>query len=308
MRQIEASESHIDANRSPWLDGAPPQREPTPLRGDTTADVAIIGGGFTGVSTAYYLSARFPDKRIVLLEARTLANGASGRNGGMMLNWINGVDCKDPEGTQRVFAATHAGIDGIEAVIREHKLAVRYNRAGCLEVCTDAKRAEQAHARAEKLASWGIPVRYLQGAELDVIEGATRRMDDVLVVHTEIEFIPMYEDQPLFGDIDVALRRHGLLLHKMDGITGRAMKPLISNGNPYGPLSQWLYADAAIYVRSFMTFDQLSPEKLLKLALILHDVYGSFDLAALALEAHDAKTGQGLWTAYLTRLGASPST
>lgn len=148
----------------------------------------------------------------------------------------------------------------------------------------------------------------VQGAELDVIEGATRRMDDVLVVHTEIEFIPMYEDQPLFGDIDVALRRHGLLLHKMDGITGRAMKPLISNGNPYGPLSQWLYADAAIYVRSFMTFDQLSPEKLLKLALILHDVYGSFDLAALALEAHDAKTGQGLWTAYLTRLGASPST
>lgn len=167
MRQIEASESHIDANRSPWLDGAPPQREPTPLRGDTSADIAIIGGGFTGISTAYYLSARFPDKRIVVLEARTLANGASGRNGGMMLNWINGVDCKDPEGTQRVFAATHAGIDGIEAVIREHKLSVRYNRAGCLEVCTDAKRAEQAHARAEKLASWGIPVRYLHGAELD---------------------------------------------------------------------------------------------------------------------------------------------
>lgn len=93
----------------------------------------------------------------------------------------------------------------------------------------------------------------------------------------------------------------------MEGITGRVMKPLISNGNPYGPLSQWLYADEAIYVRSFMTFDQLSPTKLLKLALILHDVYGSFDLAAVALQAHDAKTGQDLWTAYLTKLGAGPA-
>ena len=43
-----------------------------PLRGDATADVAIIGGGFTGVSTAWHLSRRFPERRIVLLEARAL--------------------------------------------------------------------------------------------------------------------------------------------------------------------------------------------------------------------------------------------
>ncbi|MSP56159.1 MAG: FAD-dependent oxidoreductase [Myxococcales bacterium] len=158
-----AIDLNIDANRSPWLDGAPEPAAARTLPGDVTADVAIIGGGFTGVSTAYHLSERFPDKKIVLLEARQLANGASGRNGGMMLNWINGVDCKDPEGTQRVFKATRGGIDLIEQIIKKHSLKVRYNRDGCLEVCTDNQRAEHAHARAEKLASWGIPVRYLGG-------------------------------------------------------------------------------------------------------------------------------------------------
>lgn len=174
MKQLAALD--IDMNRSVWLDGAPDAPPARTLPGDTAADVAIIGGGFTGVSTAYYLSERYPDKRIVLLEARTLANGASGRNGGMMLNWINGVDSKDAEGTQRVFAATRGGIDAIEAIIRKHDLPVRYNRDGCLEICTDSKRSEYAHARAEKLASWGIPVRYLAGAELDArlrLQGAT---------------------------------------------------------------------------------------------------------------------------------------
>ena len=174
MRVLEALD--IDPNRSMWLDGAPEAPPVRRLQGDVKADVAIIGGGFTGMSTAYYLSERFPDRRIILLEARTLANGASGRNGGMMLNWINGVDTSEPERTQRVFKATSAGIDAIEAIIRKHSLNVRYNRDGCLEICTEQKRAEAAHKRAEKLASWGIPVQYLGGADLDArlkLRGAT---------------------------------------------------------------------------------------------------------------------------------------
>jgi glycine/D-amino acid oxidase-like deaminating enzyme len=102
----------------------------------------------------------------MILEARHLANGASGRNGGMMLNWVNGVDFHDPELTRRVYETTRDGIDGIVALIREHGLPVRYRRDGCLEVLTDARRAEAAHARVERLAGWGIPLRYLDGAAL----------------------------------------------------------------------------------------------------------------------------------------------
>jgi FkbM family methyltransferase len=142
----------------------------------------------------------------------------------------------------------------------------------------------------------------VQGAELDIISGAPRLLHNVVLVHTEVEFIPMYTDQPLFGDVDVALRKHGLWLHKLDGIQGRVLRPLIANNNPSGPLSQILWADAAVYVRNFMTFGQMQPDKLLKLAIILHEVYGSVDLAALALEHYDALTKQCLRQTYLSRL------
>ena len=142
----------------------------------------------------------------------------------------------------------------------------------------------------------------VQGAELDIILGGPRLLNGTVLVHTEVEFIPMYTDQPLFGDVDVALRKAGLWLHKLDGIQGRVLQPLMPNNNPFAPLSQILWADAAVYVRSFMTFDQVPPEKLLKLAIILHEVYASWDLAALALQQHDVQTGKGLWKTYLDRL------
>jgi FkbM family methyltransferase len=142
----------------------------------------------------------------------------------------------------------------------------------------------------------------VQGAELDIIRGAPAALESVLIVHTEVEFIPVYVDQPLFGDVDVALRAAGFWLHRFDGMFSRVLEPLQPDGNPFAPMSQLLWADAAIYVRSFMTFDRLSAEQLLKLAIILHEVYGSWDLAALALRAHEGKTGKGLWQAYLERL------
>lgn len=150
-----------------WAETAKPLEPLPPLAGEIRADVAIIGAGFTGISTAYHLARRFPDRKIVVLEARRIGNGASGRNGGMALNWINGVDTRSPERSRRVFEVTRGGLDWIEAVIKEHKLDVHFNRKGCLEAYTDHKRAEEAHARAEKLASYGIPVRFLSGAELD---------------------------------------------------------------------------------------------------------------------------------------------
>ena len=106
----------IDDNRSAWLEALPPYERLPALRGHVSADLAIIGGGITGVSTAWHLAERYPDRRIVLLEARGLGNGASGRNGGQVLNGINGVEPREATLAQRVFAATSAGIDIVEAL------------------------------------------------------------------------------------------------------------------------------------------------------------------------------------------------
>ena len=53
-----------------------------PLNEDKDVDVAIVGGGFTGLSTAYHLKQAEPDLRIAILESRVIGFGASGRNGG----------------------------------------------------------------------------------------------------------------------------------------------------------------------------------------------------------------------------------
>ncbi len=73
-----------------------------PLRGSHKADVVIVGGGYTGLSAAYHVQQKFPEKKIVLLEGACCGYGASGRNGGFciptkLLNW----DEKDPVRRQK---------------------------------------------------------------------------------------------------------------------------------------------------------------------------------------------------------------
>jgi len=61
-----------------------------PLDGSTSADVAIVGAGYTGLWTAYYLKKARPDLRVVVLEQRFAGYGASGRNGGWLTNSVTG--------------------------------------------------------------------------------------------------------------------------------------------------------------------------------------------------------------------------
>lgn len=141
----------------------------------------------------------------------------------------------------------------------------------------------------------------VQGAELDILRNAAVTLARTLVVHTEVSFVPIYEDQPLFADVDVVLRQAGFWLHGLKDMTGALPRPLNPTNPATGVANQLLWADA-VYVRNFLEFESLPPEKLLKLALILHEVYQSWGLAAQALLAHERQTGSGLMQAYLQRL------
>ncbi|HXV64616.1 MAG TPA: FAD-dependent oxidoreductase [Vicinamibacteria bacterium] len=166
----------FDDNRSIWLSGKPPYESAPPLGRDVVLDVAIIGGGFTGVSTAYHLSKRYPERGIAILEARTIANGASGRNGGQMLNWVQGVDNRDLDQAKKIYAITQEGIEGILSLIDEHHLEVPHRRDGHLDVFTSDESAEAGQAEVERLRTAGLPLRFLGVRELrDYIEleGAT---------------------------------------------------------------------------------------------------------------------------------------
>jgi len=156
----------LDQNHSVWVaESEAPQPRPS-LAGRHRADIAVIGGGLTGVSTAWHLRKRHPELGIVLLEARVLGHGASGRNGGQVLHWINGVTPTTPESVRRIHAVTQLGIDLAEQLAREHAPPGTYRRLGALEILTSAPRAEQAHARAESWRAAGIPVEFVPASVL----------------------------------------------------------------------------------------------------------------------------------------------
>jgi glycine/D-amino acid oxidase-like deaminating enzyme len=169
----------LDENRSVWVAESEPPRPMPALAGRITAEVAIVGGGFTGVSTAWHLRRRRPDLGIVLLEAGVLGQGASGRNGGQVLNWVNGVEPGTPEAARRIHAATRTGIDLAEELAARYAPPGTFRRQGCLEIYTDPRRADAAAARAEALRAAGIPAEFLPASAL-AVQGARGALLDPL--------------------------------------------------------------------------------------------------------------------------------
>ena len=156
-----------DENRAVWVDGTANYVPLPALNGNTSADLAIIGGGFTGTSTAYHFSRRYPKKRVVLLEARSIGNGASGRNGGHLLNWLaDPLSRATPELTQRIYETTARGIRNLINLIQRHNLSVDYQLGGTLRVFTNQERAEKAHQYIEEISSLGIPETFLNTPNL----------------------------------------------------------------------------------------------------------------------------------------------
>ncbi len=139
----------------------------------------------------------------------------------------------------------------------------------------------------------------VQGAELLVFQGAQQLLGNALVVETEVEFVELYKGQPLFAEIDQHLRSRGFRFHRFAHTMGRTLKPFVFNNDVNATLSQTLWGDA-IYVRDFMAFEALAPDRLLKLATILHVNYVSVDLAGAALAAYDAKLGTELLARYVS--------
>lgn len=129
-----------------------------------------------------------------------------------------------------------------------------------------------------------------QGSEAEILAHASKTLDQCLIIQSEVEFVPLYEDQPLFADVDQLLRRRGFMFHRFLGLAGRTYKPLMINNDPNIALSQTLWSDA-VYVPDLTRLDHMAPEALLKLAALLHEIYGSYDLCHLALSTHDRHCG-----------------
>ena len=141
----------------------------------------------------------------------------------------------------------------------------------------------------------------IQGGELMALSHAKKRLKTTLVIQTEVEFLAMYEDQPLFSDVDLFLRKQGFMLHRFYPEVSRVVRPLLVENNIYAGLSQLFWADA-IFIRDITRLDLLADEQLLKMAAILHDCYASIDVVLHLLTEHDSRTGGRLGATYMSAL------
>ncbi|MEV7887330.1 NAD(P)/FAD-dependent oxidoreductase [Streptomyces sp. NPDC002817] len=119
-------------------DGLPAVREP--LGGDATADVVIVGGGYTGLWTAYYLKKAAPFLQVTVLEQKFCGYGASGRNGGWLYNGVAGRDryarLHGHEAAVRLQKAMNDTVDEVVRAAEEEGIDAGIHKGGVLEVAT----------------------------------------------------------------------------------------------------------------------------------------------------------------------------
>ncbi|MEV8435357.1 FAD-dependent oxidoreductase [Streptomyces sp. HUAS 31] len=136
-------------------DGLPAAREP--LGGDASADVVIVGGGYTGLWTAYYLKQAVPFLRITVLEQKFCGYGASGRNGGWLYNGIAGRDryakLHGHEAAVRLQRAMNDTVDEVIRVAEAEGFDAGIHKGGVLEVArTPAQLARLKEFHEQELA------------------------------------------------------------------------------------------------------------------------------------------------------------
>ncbi|AEW93407.1 MULTISPECIES: NAD(P)/FAD-dependent oxidoreductase [Streptomycetaceae] len=158
----------VNGGISYWYaaNGLPAPREPLP--GDATADVCVVGGGYTGLWTAYYLKKAAPFLRITVLEKDFCGYGASGRNGGWLYNGVAGRDryarLHGREAAVRLQRAMNDTVDEVIRVAAEEGIDAGVHKGGVLEVATCPAQLARLKAFHAAEVAFGETDRVLLGA------------------------------------------------------------------------------------------------------------------------------------------------
>jgi glycine/D-amino acid oxidase-like deaminating enzyme len=163
--------------RSLYADTAGPAPDTPALEGDVRADVAIVGGGFTGLSAALHLAEGGGDVRV--LEANEIGWGASGRNGGQ----VNPGLKFDPDQIEadfgselgrRMVAFSGAAPQRVFDLIERHQIVCEARRGGTIRAAKTAPNAATVRQSFEKWQAHGAPVRFLDAAAMREATGTGR--------------------------------------------------------------------------------------------------------------------------------------
>jgi len=162
------------ARASPlWWDAVDATRMRAPLAGDTDVDVVIIGAGFTGLWSAYYLSKLDPALRIAVVEKDHVGFGASGRNGGWChaeypLGHEQLVEDHGRDAAMRHMRALFASVDDVGRVTEAEGIECDFQKGGVLTVARSELQADYASEEVAGARAFGLTeddIRLLDAGE-----------------------------------------------------------------------------------------------------------------------------------------------
>lgn len=166
---FEVSLWHASAARAP---------DTRPLEESQSADVCVVGGGYTGLTTAIELSRR--GMKVVLLEAQEAGFGGSGRNAGHCTPTFSYMSLGDLRGhlgterAQRLIARQTAGADLAAAFIRDYQIDCEWKQNGYFHGALTPRRIERVRKKAESYAAAGCPSRMIDASEARQLTGSER--------------------------------------------------------------------------------------------------------------------------------------
>ena len=249
-----------DLNHSLWMRCQPPHNPP--LTADLDVDVAVIGGGYTGLSAAYHIRKAAPNKRVAVLEARGVGNGASGRNGGMLLpnvanEYLQMVSAPDVH--KRIYELTVQSMKSLVALVAASGIQGAVEPAGALQTFETQEEAERGRAYTESVRGLGIPVRYLDRGRTaeaigtraypaSVYEPNAGHVHPMKLVHAlklaaEAAGVKIYEDSPVLTVEEGPMNR----LHMAGRQTVKARSLVLATNAFTSKLSYFRNAIAPVY-------------------------------------------------------------
>ncbi|MGW6423994.1 NAD(P)/FAD-dependent oxidoreductase [Nocardia sp. NPDC055053] len=160
-----AEDGIVYSSFSGWIDQ--PAEYSSPLAGEVTADVAVVGGGYLGMATALRLAERGAD--VALLESEFLGWGAASRNAGYLTNTLAGdaqmLAAMHPWRLRRVIRFADASVDFSNTLIDRHGIDCDYERTGNVIAAVTRGQLKRSRWNAEILAKAGADAEFVDGPE-----------------------------------------------------------------------------------------------------------------------------------------------
>src|SRR4051794_3179977 len=223
--------------------GGFPARRPS-LPGPQEADVCIVGAGYTGLWTAYYLKGLRPDLRVVVLEAAFAGFGASGRNGG----WVTAENigardkyARQPSGVTGVRAleaALRATVAEIERVCGAEEISCDFVAGGRLAVATTPAQLARQRASLEEARAWGDGedvLAFLPREDLAGRVNVAGSLGALFAPHSA-----RIQPASLVAGLAAAAERRGVVIYEATPVT--EILPSMATGGP-GAVARTIFGD-----------------------------------------------------------------